>query len=272
MSESEASERRDLAATFEDRDVAASYRLRPPYPPETFEILAGLITGGRRHVLDLGCGTGFVARPLAPLTDQVDAVDVSAAMIAEGKNLPGGDDPRLNWIVGRAEDVELHPPYDLVTAGDSLHWMDWEVVLPRLAGILSPDGMLAILSVVGYVAFEDPAMRDGLLALLRRYSTYKEYRPDFDLVAELERRELFREHGRTETAPVSFRQPADDYVASFHARASLTRERMDPPDAAAFDDALRQLVLERIGPTVELNVRATIVWGKPLRTKMTPEL
>jgi len=186
-------------------------------------------------------------------------------MIEEGRRLPGGDHARLTWIVGRAEDVALRQPYGLVTAGDSLHWMNWDVVLPRMADALSPSGSLAILSVDGTVTGEDRMVHEGILDLIRRYSTYKEWRPDFDLVAELSRRGLFRERGRAETEAVHFRQSVDDYVESFHARASLSWERMDPADAAAFDSGLRQLLLDRIGDTVELAVRATIVWGRPLR-------
>ena len=121
---------REHAATFEDASVAAAYRCRPPHPAETFAILTGLIRDTPRTVLDLGCGDGLVARPLAPLVDRVDALDISAAMLAEGRRRPGGDHPNLTWIVGAAETAPLSPPYALVTAGDSLHWMDWDVVLP----------------------------------------------------------------------------------------------------------------------------------------------
>ncbi len=258
-----------VAATFEHREVAASYRHRPMYPDQVFETLAGLNGDEPRTVLDLGCGTGFVARPLAPLVDRVDAVDVSAAMIEEGKGLPGGDDPRLTWRVGRAESMVLHPPYALVTAGDSLHWMDWDIVLPRLAGALSPHGLLAILSVNGDVVSEDGDLRQGIIDLIRRYSTYGEWRPDFDLVAELKQRGLFGEHGRMKTKAIPFRQSVDAYVESFHARASLSWQRMDAVSAAAFDAALRQLLLEQVGDEVELTVRARVVWGKPLNAKFT---
>jgi hypothetical protein len=106
-------------------------------------------------------------------------------------------------------------------------------------------------------------LQQGLLDLIRRYTTYNEWRPDFNLVAELERRGLFHEQGRTETKAVSFCQSVDEYVESFHARASLSWERMVPDDAAAFDAALRQLVLDRVGDTVEHAVHASIAWGKP---------
>lgn len=256
--------RPDVAATFRNADVAASYRHRPAFPPETFQILRDLIVDERRTVLDLGCGTGFVARPLAPLVDRVDAVDVSAAMIEEGRRLPGGDHPRLDWIVGRAENATLRPPYALVTAGDSLHWMDWDVVLPRVAGALSPNGRLAILTVDGKIAPEDETLKQGILALIRQYSTLNDWRPDFDLVSELQRRGLFLEEGRAETSSVVFTQSVEEYVESFHARASLSWERMKSDDVATFDEAMRQLVAACPGEMVELSVHASVVWGKPV--------
>lgn len=256
--------RPDVAATFEDRDVAGSYRHRPKYPPETFEILTRLIRDEPRAVLDIGCGTGFVARPLASLVDRVDAVDISAAMIAEGRRLPSGDHPRLTWIVGRVEEVVLHPPYALATAGDSLHWMDWEITLPRIAGALSPSGMVAILTVDGEVVGGEEGFAEARLDLIGRYTTFAEWPPPkFDLVAELERRGLFQERGRADTAAVPLRQPVDEYVESYHARASLSWQRMTPDALAAFDAEMRQLVLDRIGSEIELAVQAKIVWGKP---------
>jgi len=252
----------EVAATFTHRGVAAAYRHRPTYPPETFQILSGLIVDEPRTVLDLGCGTGNVTRLLAPLVDRIDAVDMSAVMIDEGKRLPGGSHASIRWFVGQAEDVELRPPYALATAGDSLHWMDWTVVLPRLAGALSPHGKFAILDVNGEIAAESEEFRQRRDELIERYTTYR--RPVINLLEELERRGLFHEEGRKETEPVMVRQPADEYVESFHAHAPHARERMALGEASAFDSALRALVLEHAGETVELAVRGFVLWGRPL--------
>src|SRR5690242_19367942 len=128
----------EYASIFQDTSVVAAYQHRPPYPAQTFEILAGLIppTTSPRAVLDAGCGTGFVARPLARYVDRVDAADISAAMIAAGRSLPGGDDPRLRWFCGAIESVAVEPPYALIVAAASLHWMEWEIALPRFAAWL----------------------------------------------------------------------------------------------------------------------------------------
>ncbi len=130
---------------FQDRSIVEAYHHRPPYPDEVFDILAGLVKGEPRRVLDIGCGTGYIARNLIERVEEIDAVDFSQNMIEMGKTLPNGDNPHLHWLFGPVEVVELNPPYALVTAGESLHWMDWNIVLPRFHKVLKPGGYLAII-------------------------------------------------------------------------------------------------------------------------------
>src|SRR4051812_48319671 len=104
------------AEQFQDPSIVTAYHHRAPYPAEVFNMLVGLIPKGPRVVLDIGSGTGDVARPLAKLVDRVDAVDISRPMLDKGRSLPGGDNPKLNWIFGRVEDTPLNPPYNLITA------------------------------------------------------------------------------------------------------------------------------------------------------------
>ena len=85
-------------------------------------------------VLDVGCGPGKIARTLVDHVDGVDAVDFSQEMIRVGKSLINGDHPNLQWISGRVEEVRLYPPYDMVTAGASIHWMEWERGFSKIQG------------------------------------------------------------------------------------------------------------------------------------------
>jgi SAM-dependent methyltransferase len=213
-------------------------------------------------VLDLGCGDGFVARPLAPLVERVDAVDISAAMVEVGRRRPGGGHPNLRWIIGPAETAPLAPPYALVTAGDSLHWMDWDVVFPRLRAALAPGGALAIVTVGGERV---PWASDALIPLIKRYSTNPYSPPETGLVEQLEERGLLTGLGRTRTEVVSFRQPVEEYVESWHARNGFSRDRMRRGDAVAFDVAIRALVLPFAAAdgTLEQRVYGTVVWGRP---------
>jgi ubiquinone/menaquinone biosynthesis C-methylase UbiE len=246
------------ASAFQEQGVVLAYQYRPPYPDVAIAILADLITETPRRALDVGCGTGFIARRLVELADHVDALDVSPAMIEEGRRLPNGDHPRLDWIVGRAEEVPLSPPYALITTGDSLHWLDWEVALPRFARLLSPSGWLAVVQS----GLQATPWDAELLPIIQRYSIYKNYQ-SIDIVAELERRGLFRKYSQIRTEPVAFTQSLDEYVESFHGRASLARERM-VAEAAAFDTEVRQLVAQFCPQRVELQIVVDIVWGKPL--------
>ena len=248
------------AAVFTDPSVAAAYPHRPPYPPELFDLLLELIPAGPRVVLDIGCGTGDLARPLAARVDRVDAVDPSAAMMTLGRALPGGAAPRLRWIEGRLEDAPLRPPYTLVTAGESLHWMDWPVALPRLAAVLAPGRLLAI---VKRDEIGSP-WRADLGELLGRYSTNRDYQP-YDLIAELEGRALFRPVGQRQVGLRPFAQPIDSYIESIHSRNGFSRERMTETAAAAFDAAVRRLLAGHAQDgIVQLRVAATVVWGVPV--------
>ena len=164
--------RPEIAARFQDAGIVEAYDYREPYPPGVFEILRDLIVETPRVVLDIGCGRGELARPLLAMAERVDAVDWSQAMIAKGKTLSGGDDPRLRWIYGRVEEVALEPPYALITAGGSLHWMDWDVVLPHLSEILTPQGCLALPNRRS----QRPVWAAQTQHLIERFSTNPDYR------------------------------------------------------------------------------------------------
>jgi SAM-dependent methyltransferase len=249
----------DYGAQFADTSVVGAYRHRPPYPAEVFDILASLIGDEPGAVLDLGTGTGEIARGLLGRAERIDAVEPAVEMIAAGRRLPGGDDPALRWIAGRAEDAPLDPPYTLVTAGQSLHWMEWAIVLPRIRDILAPSGRLALIG-----QREGPYPWDAaVLEVIRRCTTNTRYRP-YDLIAELEARGLFRVVGRTITAPLAYERTVEEYVESFHARNGLSRDRLDPVVAAEFDREVTALVEPHAADGVlSLRVAGSVVWGAP---------
>jgi SAM-dependent methyltransferase len=247
------------ARRWHDADAAENYQYRLPYPPETFDVLVGLIVDGPGTVLDLGCGTGEIARPLAPRVETVDAVDFAAEMVAVGQRRPDGDAPNIRWQVAKAEEAELEPPYSLITGGQSLHWMNWEMLMPRLASAMTPGGMLAVVgpNEVDPLPLWDAALKEIIL----RYSTAKDYVP-FDMIPEWERAGLFRQAGVAPTGPMAFEQRVEEYIAAFHANSTLTRAHID---ADAFDAAARTVVAPHCPDgVVRLTVRSQVLWGKPL--------
>jgi SAM-dependent methyltransferase len=241
--------------------VAAAYRYRPPYPVRVFDALESLMAGGPRHVLDMGAGEGALARPLSARVDRVDAVEISPEMAEAGRGRPGGTRRNLRWIVGPAETAPLYGPYALVTAGASLHWMDWPVTLGRIAGQLAAGAMLAIVDQ----SYHDLEWRDELVEVIVRHSRSPDFSPEFSLPDELERLGLFEIAGRQETPPVAFQQNARDYVEQFHSTASLARELMPPDEAEGFDEEIMSVVRRYAGDGVlRMEITATIVWGRPV--------
>jgi SAM-dependent methyltransferase len=249
----------EVAEGFQDEQVVAVYHQRPPYPAEAIDLLLELANGGA--VLDLGCGTGDLARRIAPHVERVDAVDFSAAMVARGKQLPGGDHPGIRWQVSPAETADLQGPYALATAGESLHWMDWDVVLPRLG---------TTLAIVGRDWGGSPAIVEALLPLWRRYSSVQNYQ-EYDLVEELTKRDLFTLEGTRRCAPQPWRPTLEEYLDARHSQSGFARARMGEAAAAEFDAAVTE-ALERLvasgditttGDRFELEAGANVSWGTP---------
>jgi SAM-dependent methyltransferase len=254
----------EYANQFADPAVVAAYHHRPPYSEALFALLGDLLVGQPRAVLDIGCGTGDIARPMASIADVVDAVDCSRPMLERGKSLPGGDRPNLRWIFGYAEDVLLpRHSYGLVTAGESMHWMDWSRLMPRLAELLAPEAFVAI---VGRGTASPPPWADDLQTLINRYSTNRDYQ-QYNLMTELEQRGLFKRCGVKQTEPVPFQQSIDSYIDSIHSRNGFSRNRMTPRAAAAFDAEVRELLMDRRPDgQVEFDIVGYLTWGWPTRS------
>jgi ubiquinone/menaquinone biosynthesis C-methylase UbiE len=253
-----------FAARFQDQSVVDRYHLRPAYPPETFAILNELIADVPHVVLDVGCGPGNVARPMAEYVERIDAVDWSAPMLERARTLPGGDSPKIRWLHGKTEDVELDPPYALITAGESLHWMDWNVVLPRFARLVTPNGMLAILHI------EDQPLpwSEGYRQIVQRFTNNPTYVP-FDLIGELEKFHLFLKRDERKTAPVSMQQTIADYISAQHGRSSLSLDTMTDAKAAQFNAEMQALLSPFAHDGVlTFSVVGGITWGKPLSGKI----
>lgn len=254
------------AQIFKDQSVVDAYHLRPAYLPETFHILAGLMQEqAPKRVLDVGCGTGFLARELIHHADQIDAVDFSAAAIERGRNLPAGDNSKLRWICSPIETADLDPPYALITAAASLHWMDWHIVLPSFNRLLQPGAVLALVENI----VQPPPWSDIIAPVIAHYSMNKEFRP-YDnrvLARELSDRRLFQQQGEQQTQTAELHQSVDDYVASFHARNGLSRDRLGDDLSQEFDNCLTDLVTPHCpSGFMTLDYNSRVIWGLPLQT------
>ncbi len=247
----------ELGRVWADDEAAALYAYRAPYPRGVFDILERLIVEPR-VVLDAGAGTGALARNFPPSFARIDAVDPSGAMIARGRTLPGGDDPRIRWILGRAEDAALSPPYGLVTVGASLHWMQPEVVLPRFRDALAPSAYLAILDTETTHSGE---WRPEFLDIIRRYEPPQHHFETQEMVAQLAAQGLIGVVGEERTAPVPFDQSVDDYLRLLGSTSTLSRVSLGSR-ADAFEAECREVFARHDMTRIRSEVVGYVAWVK----------
>jgi len=153
----------------------ASYyaRYRPGYPAELFAFLRDwFVLDGSQRVLDLGCGTGQLAIPLSTMAAEVLAVDPEPEMLAEGAKLAAEQGARnIRWIRASSYDLaalDLGPgTLNLVTMGQSFHWMNRDQTLADLDPLVAPAG--AIVLVGGGKPVVRPTWADAIDAAIERW-------------------------------------------------------------------------------------------------------
>lgn len=127
--------------------TASDYaRHRAGFPASFFERLAaqGIGRPGQR-ALDLGTGTGTVARGLALRGARVTGLDPSEALLEHARDLDRESGVSVEYVVGRAEATGLPPAtFDVVTAGQCWHWFDAPAAGREIRRLLLPGGVLVI--------------------------------------------------------------------------------------------------------------------------------
>ncbi len=101
-------------------------------------VALGVGTAGQR-LLDLGCGTGTLARQFAARGCSVTGADVDARMLAAGGALAESAGLEVSWRECPAEDTGLgSASFDVVTAAQCWHWFDGDAAA---AGVLDALGI-----------------------------------------------------------------------------------------------------------------------------------
>ncbi len=122
-------------------------RYRTTFPPELFTRLAELNIGvAGQRIVDLGTGTGVLARVFAAAGCAVTGLDVAPEMLDQARQQDGTAGVSVTYQLGRAEETGLPGnAWDAVTAGQCWHWFDRPRVAAEARRLLVDGGSLAIL-------------------------------------------------------------------------------------------------------------------------------
>ncbi len=127
--------------------AAADYAVhRADFPTAGIDrmVALGIGTPGQR-LLDLGCGTGTLARQFAARGCAVTGSDVDARMLAAGSSLAESADLDVSWRECPAEDTGLtSESFEAVTAAQCWHWFDGDAAAAEVRRLLVPGGRVAV--------------------------------------------------------------------------------------------------------------------------------
>jgi SAM-dependent methyltransferase len=121
-------------------------RHRAGFPDSFFERLAAFDLGlPGQLVVDLGTGTGSLARGFAKRGCQVIGIDIAAAQLEQALALDKAAGVVIDYSVARAEETGLEAQsVDVVTAGQCWHWFDRPRAAIEVARVLRTTGSIVI--------------------------------------------------------------------------------------------------------------------------------
>lgn len=238
---------------------------RQGFPDELYRRLeAHGIVAPRRVALDVGTGTGTVARALAARGLVVTALDPSAELLAKAGELAEREGVTLRAVRATAEETGLpDASFDLVLAAQCFHWFDGMRAAREMHRMLRPGGHVV-------VVHNDWLNRPGSASLLTRDlfdATDVEW-PRAALVGQLgfypQWTVPLEAAGFAELESFSF----DVEVPYTHQgwlgriRASAGMRVMTEAQREAFEESLARALAEQFAPTLQVPHRVFVLFGR----------
>jgi ubiquinone/menaquinone biosynthesis C-methylase UbiE len=129
----------DFGATAED------YRkYRAGFPESLFDRLGPMGIGRPgQELVDLGTGTGSLARGFARRGCRVIGIDPDSRLLAQARKLDAEAGVEVDYRIGRAEETSLASgSVDVVAAGQCWHWFDRAAAASEASRILRRTGAI----------------------------------------------------------------------------------------------------------------------------------
>jgi SAM-dependent methyltransferase len=127
--------------------TAADYaRHRAGFPSELLDRLAAMgVVRPSARVVDLGTGTGSLARLFAQHGCEVTGVDIAAPLLEQARRLDSEAGMQIAYVEAPAEATGLPDGrFDVVSAGQCWHWFDRPAAAREVARLLVSGGTVVI--------------------------------------------------------------------------------------------------------------------------------
>lgn len=122
----------------------SSYRYG--YPEEIYQRLIQFNIGlPNQKILDIGTGTGYLARGFAKLGAHVTGLEPSFELVIVAKDLDKAQNVSIDYVIGKAEELPFeNRSFDIVTAGQCWHWFERNTAAMEVKRVLKEQGKLVI--------------------------------------------------------------------------------------------------------------------------------
>ncbi len=110
------------------------------------DLLLRQIPSSCRNALDVGCGDGSLARHLADrFSVAVTGIDSNRVVIERARAAAG--DRSIQFVEADFMCYHFDDQFDFIGASASLHHMPFDQALEKMASLLRPGGVLAVLGL-----------------------------------------------------------------------------------------------------------------------------
>ncbi len=144
-------EMRDFGDNIFEGTAEYYAKYRAAYPHQIFDdIIKKFKLNAEGRFMDLGCGTGELAIPLAKYFEKVLALDPDKQMLEKGyKKAYKLSIHNIEWQKGSSKTLTgVKGPFKLITMGQSFHWMEVKEVLEQLYRLIEDEGGVVIVGTV----------------------------------------------------------------------------------------------------------------------------